>query len=65
MIVYLKCATNNCASTVMTEFYNATTMYGVPSHTRSDRGGENVLVCHLMILVQGVGRGMVLLLGIS
>lgn len=57
MVVYLKCSTNNRSATVMTEFYEATKRFGVPSRVRSDKGGENVLVCHFMILVQGVGRG--------
>ena len=41
----------------MTEFYNATKKYGIPSRVRSDKGGENILVCHFMISVHGVGRG--------
>ena len=57
MVVFLKCATNNHSSTVMTEFYSATCRYGIPSRVRSDKGGENVLVCHFMISVKGVGRG--------
>ena len=57
MIVYLKCATNNKATTVLNEFYHATTQYGVPSRVRSDKGGENILVCHFMVAVRGVERG--------
>lgn len=57
MITYLKCSTNNKSSTVMTEFYHATLKYGVPSRVRSDKGGENILVCHFMISVKGIGRG--------
>ena len=56
MIVYLKCSTNNKSATVMNEFYHATTQYGVPSRVRSDKGGENILVCHFMVSVRGVGR---------
>ena len=40
----------------MNEFYHATTQYGVPSRVRSDKGGENILVCHFMVSVRGVGR---------
>ncbi len=57
LIVYLRCSTNNRAATVMTEFYNATTEYRVPSRVRSDKGGENVLVCHYMVTVRGIARG--------
>lgn len=57
MIVYLNCATNNKATTVLNEFYHATTQYGVPSRVRSDKGGENILVCHFMVAVRGVERG--------
>ena len=48
MIVYLHCSTNNKSSTVMTEFYEATRMYGIPSRVCSDKGGENILVCQLL-----------------
>ena len=57
MIVYLQCSTNNCAATVMTLFHKAAEKYGVPSQVRSDKGGENILVCYYMISVKGVGRG--------
>ena len=57
LIVYLKCSTNNESATVINEFYNATMKYGVPSRVRSDKGGENVLVCHFMISVRGAERG--------
>ena len=57
MIVYLQCSTNNRAATVMTLFHKAAEKYGVPSRVRSDKGGENILVCYYMISVKGVGRG--------
>ena len=46
MIVYLRCANNNC-------FTEATGEYGIPSRVRVDRGGENVLVVDYMILNRG------------
>lgn len=57
MIVYSKCSTNNTSATVMTEFHGATTRYGVPSRVRSDKGGENMLVCHYMVCIRGINRG--------
>jgi len=57
MIVYLQCATNNHSLTVYRLFKQATEQYGVPSRVRSDKGGENILVCQYMITVRGIGRG--------
>ena len=57
MIVYLECSTNNRSLTVYRLFRQATEEYGVPSRVRSDKGGENILVCQFMITVQGSSRG--------
>ena len=57
MIVYLQCTTNNKAESVFAYFWRATREYGVPSRVRSDKGGENVMVCHFMVSQRGVGRG--------
>ena len=57
MIVYLECSTNNRSLTVYRLFMQATKEYGVPSRVRSDKGGENILVCQFMITVRGLGRG--------
>ena len=48
---YLNCATNNCASTVLHQFQNAMSIFGVPDRVRTDKGGENVGVWRLMIHV--------------
>ena len=40
LITYMRCNTNNRASTVLTLFLSATARYGIPSRVRSDRGCE-------------------------
>ena len=50
MIVYLSSSTNNRALTVYSLFRKATEEYGIPSRVRSDKGGENVLVCQCKII---------------
>ena len=57
LVVYLACSTNNRASTVYKLFKAAVKEYGIPSRVRSDKGGENILVCHFMVTVCGTGRG--------
>ena len=57
MIVYLKCADNNRAATVLQLFEAATEEYGIPSRVRADRGGENTGVAEFMVRHQGSGRG--------
>ena len=57
MVVYLECSTNNRSLTVYKLFREAVATYGIPSRVRSDKGGENILVCHYMVTVRGVGRG--------
>ena len=54
---HLSGSTNNRALTVYRLFRSATEDYGVPSRVRSDKGGENVLVCQFMLSYRGLGRG--------
>ena len=56
LIVYLKCSTNNRASTVLSAFEEGVQKFGLPSHVRSDQGGENVSVALYMLRSRGVGR---------
>ena len=57
MITYLSCSNNNLSSTVYRLFMSAVGEFGVPSRVRSDKGGENIMVCQFMIAVRGTGRG--------
>lgn len=57
MIVYLQCANNNCAATVVDLFQAATQQFGIPSRVRADRGGEDSGVARFIVTHQGGGRG--------
>ena len=56
MIVFLKCSTNNRASTVLESFQAAVQEFGLPSRVRSDQGRENYLVGAYMLHHRGVDR---------
>lgn len=56
-VVHLSGATNNSSETVYKLFQNAIEEYGVPRWVRSDKGGEDMLVCRFMITYRGTGRG--------
>ena len=48
LVVFLTCAMNNRAETVMSSFFEGTRKYGIPSRVRSDYGGENIEVGRFM-----------------
>lgn len=56
-VVYLRCCTNNRASTVLHFFQEGVGRFSVPQRVRGDRGGENVDVARFMINHHGTGRG--------
>ena len=57
MPVYLKASDNNKASTVLENFRDAVSEFGLPSRVRSDKGSENVEVSRFMLTQCGTGRG--------
>ena len=56
-IVYLNCATNNLASTVLQYFVEGTHDFGLPLRVRGDHGVENVEVARFMVENRGDNRG--------
>jgi len=53
LVLYLHCANNNHAATVLSCFTNAVGSYGFPKKIRTDRGGENQSVARLMLETTG------------
>ena len=59
LITYLRCSTNNKASTVFELFRQAIEIHGLPSRMRSDYGVENVDIAWFMLTCpeKGINRG--------
>ena len=49
LLVYIKCANNNAATTVFDAFSEGISEFGMPTHVRSDHGGENYEVWRYML----------------
>lgn len=60
MVVYLRCSSNNRASTVYRSFLEAVQQFGLPSRVISDQGGENILVAQHMLEHRGDERGSII-----
>ena len=60
LVVFLKCSSNNRATTVYEVFLKAVQEYGLPSRVRSDQGRENLLVAQHMLENRGDGRGSII-----
>ena len=60
VVVFLRCSTNNRASTVLHSFSDAVSRFGVPSRVRTYQGRENMLVAQFMLQNRGHGRGSII-----
>ena len=60
LIVFLRAATVNRATTVLTCFQEAVQQYSLPSRVRCDLGLENVEVGRFMLDQRGVKRGSII-----
>lgn len=56
-ITYLRCCTDNRASTALQLFQDAVNNFGLPYHVRGDAGGENINIARFMIENRGGNRG--------
>ena len=60
LITFLKCSSNNRATTTYELFLSAVQKHQLPSRVRTDQGGENVLVAQHMIERRGAERRSVI-----
>lgn len=56
-ITYLRCCTDNRASTAVQLFQDAVHQFGLPHHVRGDAGSENIDIARFMIESRGANRG--------
>ena len=60
MVVFIKCSSNNRATTVYESFLQAVQKYGLPSRLRCDQGGEHIMVSQHILHHRGSERRSVL-----
>ena len=60
LVLFMKCSTNNRASTVLEYFVEGVRKYGLPSRVRTDQGRENMLVAQYMLEHREPGRGSII-----
>lgn len=56
LVTFLHASDNNKKETVLRQFLQATSSYGVPSRIRVDKGCENFDICDFMTIIHGVNR---------
>lgn len=56
-ITYLRCCTDNRASTALQLFQSAVYLFGIPDQVRGDAGSENIDIARFMIDNLGANRG--------
>lgn len=59
MIVYINGADNNRAQTVLEEFVNGVSEFGLPVRVRSDHGGENIDIWRYMLSVHNSTKSVI------
>lgn len=59
LVVYLKCSTNNLATTVYDSLIEATRRHRIPSRVRCDQGRENIRVGQFMLERRGCDCGSI------
>ena len=57
--VFLKCADNNRASTVLSAFVEAAHIHGLPERVRTDHGGENIEVWRFIVDQHGSASSVI------
>ena len=55
-VTYIKASSDNRAETHLGQFLTGVERFGIPSRTRSDKGGENVSIAEFMIHNRGLNR---------
>ena len=61
VVTHLRAATNNTSQTAFSAFLEGVAFYGLPSHVRTDQGGENTLIVDCMVRQRGSGRGSIIM----